>query len=128
MVLHAATVVRRVIRPPTAPTSPSVTTVTKRVTLVESAQSLVTVSSLVFSFDHIDANIPRDSRVTCSNCKEKGHTKVRCKKPVPEEDQANGYGGDAGGYGGDTGAADNAAGGDTWGSGGGGGEVAVSGW
>lgn len=30
---------------------------------------------------------PRDySRVTCTNCGEKGHTKVKCKQPVKEED------------------------------------------
>ena len=35
-----------------------------------------------------------DSRVTCNNCGEKGHTKVRCKKdPAPIDDGGFGNGG-----------------------------------
>lgn len=35
-----------------------------------------------------------DSRVTCNNCGEKGHTKVRCKKdPAPIDDGGFGDGG-----------------------------------
>jgi hypothetical protein len=43
---------------------------------------------------------PRDySRVTCQNCGEKGHTKVRCKAPPKPEEPADGMGDD--GFGGD---------------------------
>ena len=43
-----------------------------------------------------DCPKPRDySRITCSNCQKTGHTKVRCKEPLKEEeeDADNGYGG-----------------------------------
>ena len=36
------------------------------------------------------ANLATDSRVQCQNCKEMGHTKVRCKKPLVEDDAAFG--------------------------------------
>lgn len=36
------------------------------------------------------ANFAIDSRVQCQNCKEMGHTKVRCKKPLVEDDAAFG--------------------------------------
>jgi hypothetical protein len=47
-----------------------------------------------------DCPKPRDySRVTCQNCNEKGHTKVRCKAPPKQEEPADvdGFGGDRGG-------------------------------
>ena len=43
---------------------------------------------------------PRDySRVTCQNCGEKGHTKVRCKQP-PKEEDGEGFGSGNAGQGG----------------------------
>lgn len=68
-----------------------------------------------------------DSRIKCSNCGEMGHTKVRCKQPVPTED-AGGFdnpagfdnsGGldNSGGFD-NNGSFDNAGGGDDWNSGG----------
>ena len=98
---------------------------------------------------------PRDySRIECQNCKQKGHTKVRCTNPTVEDgEEANnagngGYvgGGDNTGYGDNAGYGDDSAnagfggtadtgggfggvatsGDDNWGSGGGAG--ANSGW
>lgn len=109
-----------------------------------------TVSSLRYSLKFFVTNLQLDSRVKCSNCEQSkphllttfikfanlyvvGHTKVRCKEPLKEEDGGNdNYGGgdDAGGGDNDNyGATDNfeepvaaaATGGeDSWGGGGGG--------
>lgn len=36
----------------------------------------------------------KGSKVQCSNCQQYGHTKVRCKEPLVEEDNGFGQAGD----------------------------------
>lgn len=56
------------------------------------------------------ADLATDSRVQCQNCKEMGHTKVRCKKPLVEDDAAFGANGE--GFDSVNNVADSAGGGD----------------
>lgn len=72
-----------------------------------SALSLRIVSIGVFHLFELDADQYVGSKVQCTNCQEYGHTKVRCKAPLAEENDGFGDGGD-GGWGG----ADATAGGD----------------
>lgn len=95
----ATTVAEKVIAPRSALSRrrSSVATAMPKATPVASALSPVTVSPSFCSFRsrYVLLTSITDSRVKCSNCGEMGHTKVRCKQPVPNED-ADDVGGNAG--------------------------------
>jgi hypothetical protein len=91
---HATTVARSAICRQTVLRHPSVATATRSAIPERSAQSLETVSPVSRSKSfggHTNVDLT-GSRVQCSNCKDMGHTKVRCKQPLPNED------GDDGGF------------------------------